>query len=153
MLDLFSAAQSQHDMAQQQQMGYPQQGQMMQGQMMQGQMMQGDMFQQAQMMQSGMYQQPMYDSQMMGYSMQAPRINRASIMQYIQNYVINLTQVPISKVEKIEETPDVLRHACVEVGDVSYLQANKFPVPELGIYVMFYFCTACGKLYIQKDFM
>ena len=147
MLDLFSAAQSQHDMAQQQQKGYPQQGQMMPEQMMQGQMMQ------PQMMQGNMYQQPMYDSQMMGYNMQAPRINRASIMQYIQNYVINLTQVPISKVEKIEETPDVLRHACVEVGDVSYLQANKFPVPELGIYVMFYFCTACGKLYIQKDFM
>lgn len=165
MFDLFNMSQSQQDMFQQQQMGYAQQPQMMQGDMFSQGQMQGNMFQQSQMQgnmfqqpycQPNMYQQPMsygYDNQMMGYNMQTPRINKASVMQYIQSYVINLTQVPISKVEKIDETPDILRHACVEVGDVSYLQVNKFPIQELGIYVMFYFCKACGKLYIQKDFM
>ena len=117
----------------------------------------GDLFNQTQQIQPqvGYYQQPQigYDcySQMQGYGL--PKLNRSMILQYIQDYVVNLTQVPISRVEKIEETPNMLRHACAEVGDVSYLQMNNFSVPELGINVSFYFCTACGKLYIQKDFM
>ena len=94
---------------------------------------------------------------MQDYSMQGqigyPRINKAMIIQELQNYVIMSTQKPISRVIKLEDIEPKFRHACAEVGDVSYLDVNYFPVPQLGINVAFYFCLACGNLYIQKDFM
>lgn len=107
----------------------------------------------------GGYQQPMYQDISMGYQGQSmydmgcPKINKAMILQEIQNYVFNVTKVPVSKVVKLDEIDNQFRHACVQVGDVSFLGINYFPVPALGINVAFYFCTACGSLYIQKDFM
>ena len=94
---------------------------------------------------------PYQDQAMMGYGY--PRVNKAMVLQEIQNYVFNMTRVPVAKVIKLDELDNKFRHACVQVGDVSFLDVNYFPVPMLGINVAFYFCTACGNLYIQKDFM
>lgn len=106
------------------------------------------------------YPNQMYQEQSMyGMNYQAvngvgyPRVNKAMILQEIQNYVFNMTKVPVAKVIKLDELDNKFRHACVQVGDVSFLDVNYFPVPMLGINVAFYFCTACGNLYIQKDFM
>ena len=94
---------------------------------------------------------PYQDQAMVGYGY--PRVNKAMVLQEIQNYVFNMTRVPVAKVIKLDELDNKFRHACVQVGDVSFLDVNYFPVPMLGINVAFYFCTACGNLYIQKDFM
>ena len=77
---------------------------------------------------------------------------RNEILQGLRDYVVNQTGKPISKEEKIEETPELLRHACVECK-VSQLGVCYFTVPEMNLSVPFYFCTACGKLYYLKDFM
>ena len=82
-----------------------------------------------------------------------PRVNKATIIQAIQDYVVCCTQKPITQVIKIEEIDSKFRHACAEFGDVSFLDVNYFPVPQLGIQVAYYFCLSCGRLYIQKDFM
>ena len=54
--------------------------------------------------------------------------------------------------QKIEDTPDFLRHACAE-AKISRLQRLSFPVYEMGIEVPFYFCLACGKLFYPSNFM
>ena len=137
------------------QMGYPMQDYSMQGQMgypMQDYSMQGQMgYPMQQPMQSRMGY-PMQDYSMQG-QMGYPRMNKTMIIQELQNYVVMSTQKPISKVVKLEDIESKFRHACAEVGDVSYLDVNYFPVPQLGINIAFYFCLACGSLYIQKDFM
>ena len=142
------------------QMGYPIQDYSMQGQMgypMQDYSMQGQM---GYPMQDYSMQQPMQNQMgypMQDYSMQSqmgyPRMNKTMIIQELQNYVVMSTQKPISKVVKLEDIESKFRHACAEVGDVSYLDVNYFPVPQLGINIAFYFCLACGSLYVQKDFM
>ena len=81
------------------------------------------------------------------------KYTRAQMLDGLRNYVImcNNGRVPISKEEKLEETPQLLRHACAECG-VSQLQMLTFNIPEAGIQIPFYFCTACGKLFYWKDF-
>lgn len=90
-------------------------------------------------------------SQNFGY--RPPRITKAMVIQALQDSIVMYTGRPITQVVKVEEIEQKFRHACIEVGDVSYLDLNYFPVPELGIQVGYYFCMACGRLYIQKDFM
>lgn len=81
------------------------------------------------------------------------KYTRQQMLDGLRNYVIMNTQgrVPISRAEKIEETPQLLRHACAECG-VSRLQMLVFNIPEAGVQIPFYFCTACGKLFYYKDF-
>lgn len=101
---------------------------------------------------------------MPGYGVQQYPVGRVDSMGYVhytrqqmldglRNYVIQNTQgrVPIAREEKLEETPQLLRHACAECG-VSYLQMLQFPIPEMNLVIPFYFCTACGKLFYYKDF-
>lgn len=80
------------------------------------------------------------------------KYTKSQIIQGLKDNLVMLSGVAISCEEKIEEIPDVLRHACSQYG-VSFLQKCAFPVPEMGLSVDFYFCKACGKLYYLKDFM
>lgn len=79
------------------------------------------------------------------------KYSRQQMLDGLRNFVIMQTRVPISKEEKLEETPQFLRHACAQCG-VSQLQMLQFNIPEAGISIPFYFCTACGKLFYYKDF-
>lgn len=79
------------------------------------------------------------------------KYSRQQMLDGLRNYVVMSGQVPISREEKIEETPQLLRHACAPCG-VSFLQMLNFSIPEVGVNIPFYFCTACGKLYYYKDF-
>lgn len=100
---------------------------------------------------------------MCGYGYQPPvgrmdysgfvKYTRQQMLDGLRNYVImcNQGRIAISKEEKIDETPQLLRHACAECG-VSHLQMLMFNIPEAGIQIPFYFCTACGKLFYYKDF-
>ena len=110
-------------------------------------------------MQGGMVGYPPMTPQYPGYMagrMDASgyvKYTRAQMLDGLRNYVImcNNGRVPISKEEKLEETPPLLRHACAECG-VSQLQMLTFNIPEAGVQIPFYFCTACGKLFYYKDF-
>lgn len=85
-------------------------------------------------------------------NMQPVRYSKQQIIQGLRDYVVNNTQVPINMEVKIDEAPDLLRHACSYAG-VSKLSVNHFYVPEMGIDIPFYFCMACGKLFYYRDFM
>lgn len=93
------------------------------------------------------YQAPVGRMDASGYV----KYTRQQMLDGLRNYVIMQTRMTINKEEKILETPQVLRHACAECG-VSKLQMLQFRIPEAGISIPFYFCTACGKLYYYKDF-
>lgn len=108
--------------------------------------------------------QPMgYPGQQIGFGYQPPigrmdysgyvKYTRPQMLDGLRNYVImsNQGKVMISREEKLEETPQLLRHACADCG-ISYLQMLTFNIPEAGVQIPFYFCTACGKLYYYKDF-
>ena len=147
-----------------QQLGYDQQmfgqqGQSMfnqpmygqQGQQMFGQQVQPMFNQQGQQM---FGQQMDYGQQMgYGYNQKPIKYSRMQIINGMRDFVLARTGVCVSKEQKIEDCPDLLRHACVEVGDISQLQRNSFDIPEMGLSIPIYFCTACGKLYYYKDFM
>ena len=52
----------------------------------------------------------------------------------------------------IDETPNTLRHACFNTG-VTKLPMRTFSVPLEGggnIPYPFYYCPACGKLYVYR---
>lgn len=55
-----------------------------------------------------------------------------------------------NKVVKIAESPDLLRHACVDCG-ISKLPRYNFPIPEANFNISFWYCTACKTLYIPGD--
>ena len=55
-----------------------------------------------------------------------------------------------AKVVKIAESPDLLRHACVDCG-ISKLPRYNFPIPEVNFNIYFWYCTACKTLYIPGD--
>lgn len=95
------------------------------------------------------YQSPIGRMDYSGYV----KYSRAQMLEGLRNYVVmaNQGRVPISREEKLDETPQYLRHACAECG-VSQLQMLQFNIPEAGVSIPFYFCTACGKLFYWKDF-
>ena len=86
----------------------------------------------------------------MAYAGRLP--NRALVIQCLREYVMSISQVPISAEVKLEEMPQLLKHACYQCG-VSRLPMNTYSVQEFGINIPFYFCKGCGKLYYIKDFM
>lgn len=96
-------------------------------------------------MQQG-YPQDMYGG------MNMIRYTRGQYLDGLRNYVTNSSGVAIMKEERIEDVPNLLRHACAE-AKVSYLPKCQFYVPETGVTIPFYFCLACGKLFYFKDFM
>lgn len=79
------------------------------------------------------------------------RYSRGQMLQGLRDFVVNISQTAISREERIEDTPQVLRHACAPSG-VSGLGVNHFPIPEMNVNIPFYFCKSCGKLYYYKDF-
>lgn len=88
-----------------------------------------------------------------GYDMQGQyqrKYNKAEIRQGLIDYLSSLG-VNITKVEMIEDEPNVLRHACEPVG-VSGLTFSLFPVmqPFGVVQVKYWCCTACGKLFVSK---
>ena len=101
-----------------------------------------------------MPQMNMYNGQ--GYygmqQMQPIHYSKSQIIDVLRSFLQQSTNVAVSGEDKIEETPNELRHACAPWG-VSFLQRCDFPVPEMGITVPFYFCKSCGKLFYLKDFM
>ena len=97
----------------------------------------------------------MYYNGQMGYSQDAygyPKVTKAQVIQGLRDYVISSTQMPINAEVKIDETPDVLRHACAGAG-VSKLSMCHFYVYATGLDVPFYFCMSCGKLFYPRDIM
>lgn len=77
---------------------------------------------------------------------------KAQILDGLRNYVMANTGRQITKEEKLEETPQLLRHACAE-AKITNLPLSNFYVAEMNVSVPFYFCQACGKLFYLKDFM
>ena len=77
---------------------------------------------------------------------------KAQILDGLRNYVIANTGRQITREEKLEETPQLLRHACAE-AKITNLPLSNFYVAEMNVSVPFYFCQACGKLFYLKDFM
>lgn len=77
---------------------------------------------------------------------------KAQILDGLRNYVMANTGRQITREEKLEETPQLLRHACAE-AKITNLPLSNFYVAEMNVSVPFYFCQACGKLFYLKDFM
>ena len=80
-----------------------------------------------------------------------PRLTKQEIVAYLENYILNQTGLLPIKVERIEEFPDYLRHACWQCADVTYLYRNNFYIPEINYNIQYYFCSACCKLFIPRD--
>lgn len=79
------------------------------------------------------------------------KYSKAQVYQGIRDYVYANTGVYVQKEEKIEEMPNLLRHACAGTG-VTGLMPCFFQIPDTNMTVQFYFCTMCGKLYLPKEF-
>ena len=122
--------------------------QFMEQQMMQQQMMQEQsMLNQQQMMgQMIMMPQIMYDR----YG--NPRIHKKQALELLRYDLQTTTGCRIMKETKIDETPNLLRHCCVQCG-ISQLPKNDYPIPAIGVSVPYYFCRCCGSLYIYDEFM
>ena len=150
--DLFSMAQMQSDMMQQQNMMMQQEMMMQQQEMLMQQQM---MMQQSPNMMGmqpnmGMYQQPMGTVDRFGFV----KYSRQQYLDILRNYVITNCQVAISKEQPILETPDNLRHCCVESqSKITILPKLWCYIPETNMSIAFYFCRDCGKLFYFKDFM
>ena len=150
--DLFSMAQMQSDMMQQQNMMMQQEMMMQQQEMLMQQQM---MMQQSPNMMGmqpnmGMYQQPMGTVDRFGFV----KYSRQQYLDMLRNYVITNCQVAISKEQPILETPDNLRHCCVESqSKITMLPKLWCYIPETNMSIAFYFCRDCGKLFYFKDFM
>lgn len=81
------------------------------------------------------------------------KYTRAQYLEGLRNYVINNTGVVITKEEKLDDAmPQLLRHACAQ-AKISNLGICYFNVPETGVSIPFFFCTACGKLFYPRDFI
>lgn len=79
---------------------------------------------------------------------------RSQIIEGLRNFVFQNTGVTVNLMEKLEDTPPQLRHACAySDSKISMLYQCSFSIPEAGLVVPFYFCKACGKLFYPKDFM
>lgn len=117
--------------------------------------------QQAMFNQNMMMQQPMYDQSMMmqqGFNQNMnigiPKLTKGQVIDNLSTYVFNQTGVLVSKVEKIEEMPQTLRHSCVATGVVTLGQfIFTYPSPQGYINLPFFFCNKCGKLYYCPDYL
>lgn len=77
---------------------------------------------------------------------------KTEIQRAIEMHCASGTGVSVSKVVKIEESPEFVRHICPN-GGIQYLSRDVFTV-QVSQYqiehIPFYFCQYCGKLFIQK---
>lgn len=95
------------------------------------------------------YTQPGYNQ--MGYGYQQPRITKGMVIQDIRAGVVNCTGVMVSREERLDDAPAVLRHCCAEAGGITYLQPIPYTVPMLGLQFGVFFCPKCGKLFYPRE--
>lgn len=101
-------------------------------------------------------QQAQYGQQ---YGQQMPqagamRVTKGAVYQMVQEYCYSQTGVMVSKLEKIDECPSSVRHACTN-GGIQFLPQYYLTIPSANgnIIVYFYFCNCCGKLFVFDEFM
>jgi hypothetical protein len=70
--------------------------------------------------------------------------SKSGVYQYLGFYVQRQTNIAVSKIEKIEEQPQTVRHACLKNG-VCFLPLNQIQlnIRDRALYLTYYFCTAC----------
>ena len=92
----------------------------------------------------------MQNNSMYQQQVQLPKYNKAQILQGLQDGLLKCG-INITKVEQIEEEPQVLRHACSPRG-ISGLPCTIFPViqPTGVMQVKYWCCPACGKVFVSK---
>lgn len=81
------------------------------------------------------------------------KIPKNQVYRYIADEVTRVTRVPVTKINKIQEVPNALRHSCPRTGIV-FLQKFEYsvPTPSGVILVPYYFCSMCGTLFIYSEF-
>ena len=85
-------------------------------------------------------------------------VTKGQVLQCLQNelsvFSVNNGGVAVSTMVKIDESPEVLRHACVN-GGISHLQRQIYScqTPVGVVQVPYFFCGICGKLFVYNDFM
>ena len=90
----------------------------------------------------------MYDNQ----GSQQPCMTKTALLEWVKNYVQNGTGVFVTKVEKVDDLPQTIRHSCHLTGVCLINRATMYiPVGTYAVEVPYCFCTACGKLYVPKD--
>lgn len=103
--------------------------------------------------QNGFYGQCNQFGQQM-QSVQPVRLSKGAIYQMVQDYCYSQTGVAVSKLEKIEECPSSVRHACLN-GGIQFLPQYYLTIPSANgnIVVYYYFCQCCGKLFVYDEFI
>lgn len=88
-----------------------------------------------------------------GYGVQGYQMRKPSVSEIYRNlaqYVCSVTgTMPVNTI-KLAETPQKMRHACVEAG-ISNLEKNLYCIPEFGITIEYYYCKSCCTLYVQGE--
>lgn len=80
------------------------------------------------------------------------RYTRTQVVEAIANYCANYSGKMISQIVNIEETPDNIRHSCIDTG-ITFLPKMEWSVPCEDIpnlTLPFYFCSCCGKLFVYR---
>ena len=80
------------------------------------------------------------------------RYTKTEVYDSIKSYCCTNSS-GVSDMVKLDETPDVIKHSCVQTG-VTFLQSLVWNVPipeEYYIQVPFYYCSCCGKLYVKNN--
>ena len=110
--------------------------------------------QQNQMM--NMQQMSVQQNQMQTMVMQGTRhLTRGEIVNDMSMFATRNTGVVVSKVVKLDEMPNTLRHACTYAGVTELPQYTYQYMSEYGsaITVPFFFCPKCGKLFYDSDYL
>ena len=77
-------------------------------------------------------------------------ISRSELYNLLRQYLY-ANGCQISKEVRVDEKPQVLRHACLQTG-VVFLPIQIFqPFGIHGAQVCYYLCKNCGKLFIVRD--
>ena len=86
--------------------------------------------------------------------MYGDRVSKAEITDRILNAIQIKHNFAINKVIDIGETPDVIRHSCIETG-ISILERQTIIIPmeHRGIEIPYYICPVCCSLYICKEYI
>lgn len=81
------------------------------------------------------------------------KIPKNQVYRYIADEATRVTRVPVTKINKIQEVPNTMRHSCPRTGIV-FLQKFEYsvPTPTGVISVPYYFCSMCGTLFIYSEF-
>lgn len=78
---------------------------------------------------------------------------RVSRQDVIRQIIFNLQQsgYTVTETVNVEDITETWRHACVYAG-ISFLPVRYIPVQTEGGIIQFpyYFCEACGKLYVSR---